>query len=120
MRGNDTAARLLIAHLQLEEYFDDDAENLPTLKHVMDAHFASSSTHTSIDFLMERQRRLSIMLHIVEEVFGASPDIDSWDDVRKKLGGISQEQFAKRFHPDFEIEAQGLKLYKRAKHAVRP
>ena len=107
-------ARILADHLKLTI---DMA--LPTLKHVMDAYFGAQTIHTAADFLTERQRRLRIMLDIVEDIFGQNKEGDSWEQVYARLGGMSQEQFKATFHDDFEIEADKLKLYKRAKHAVR-
>ena len=107
-------ARILVDRLKL-----DIKMALPTLKHVMDAYFGAQTIHTAADFLMERQRRLRIMLDIVEDVFGSNREGDTWEQVYARLGGISAQDFKATFHEDFEIEAEELKLYKRAKHAVR-
>lgn len=107
------ASRLLHDHLKLNVPMD-----LPTMKHSMDAQFASDAMHTSSEFLIERKRRLTIMIQIVEELFGDCKEGNSWEDVYKRLGGIDADTFKERFHPDFEIEADSLKLYNRAKHQV--
>jgi len=57
------------------------------------------------------------MLDIVEDVFGSNKEGDTWEQVYARLGGISAQDFKATFHEDFEIEAEKLKLYKRAKHA---
>lgn len=106
-------ARLLCNYLKL-----DIPMELPTLKHVMDAYFSSSAMHTSSDFLIERKRRLSIMLDIVEDVFGDKKEGCTWEEVYERLGGMDENSFKQAFHADFEIEAEKLQLYKRAKHMV--
>lgn len=93
--------------------------DLPTLKHVMDAYFSNSPLHTSSNFLIERKRRLSIMLGIVDELFGDAKDGLSWEEVYQRLEkGMDEKKFRETFHPDFEVEAEKLQLYKRAKHMV--
>ena len=110
------AAAILAHKLDL-----DMPTTMPTPKHIMDAYFQSPLSHPSqTDFLKERQRRLGIMLDVVERIFGANKEQNSWSEVYESLGGITAEMFKETFHPSFEIEAKGLKLYKRAKHAVRP
>lgn len=107
-------ARILCGHLNINIPME-----LPTLKHVMDAYFSASAMHTSSDFLIERKRRLKIMLGIVEDLFGDAKEGYTWEEVYKLLGeGMNEESFKKQFHPDFEIEAEKLQLYKRAKHMV--
>lgn len=106
-------ARILCSYLKLNIPME-----LPTLKHVMDAYFSSSAMHTSSEFLIERKRRLKIMLDIVEDVFGDKKDGCTWDEVYERLGGMNKDSFKQAFHADFEIEAEKLQLYKRAKHAV--
>ena len=97
----------------------DIRADLPTAKHIMDAYFTSPLSHPpSIDFLQERQRRLGIMLSVVENVFGSHKENDDWSEIYERLDDITPEQFKQRFHPTFDIEAGHLKLYKRAKHAV--
>lgn len=108
------AATLLANHLRLSL-----GPELPTLKHVMDAYFGAQSTHTNADFLIERRRRLAIMLSIVEDLFGEQKEGNSWEDVYSSLGGMDEKSFKQKFHPTFEIDAERLKLYSRAKHAVR-
>lgn len=109
-------ARLLINHLNLQSIKNME---LPTLKHVMDAYFSSSPLHTSSSFLIERKRRLSIMLGIVDELFGDAKDGLTWEEVYQRLGdGMDEKKFKQAFHPDFEIEADKLQLHKRAKHMV--
>lgn len=110
-------ARLLADHLSLK-LNQVEGGGMPTVKHVMDAYFASNTMHTSSDFLIERKRRLRIMLDIVEDLFGGKKDGNSWEDVYELLGGIDEDGFKKTFHDDFEIEAEKLQLYRRAKHAV--
>ncbi|KAK9893861.1 Galactokinase [Cystobasidium minutum MCA 4210] len=105
-------ARILCSYLKLNIPME-----LPTLKHVMDAYFSSSAMHTSSEFLIERKRRLKIMLDIVEDVFGDKKDGCTWDEVYERLGGMNKDSFKQAFHADFEIEAEKLQLYKRAKHA---
>ncbi|CAD6584398.1 MAG: galactokinase [Cyphobasidiales sp. Tagirdzhanova-0007] len=107
------AAAILAHKLDL-----DMPTTMPTPKHIMDAYFQSPLSHPSqTDFLKERQRRLGIMLDVVERIFGANKEQNSWSEVYESLGGITAEMFKETFHPSFEIEAKGLKLYKRAKHA---
>lgn len=106
------AGYLLAKDLNLKTEMD-----LPTPKHIMDAYFASLQMHTSSSFLIERKRRLKMMLKLVDECFGADVDGLSWDRVYELLGGITAEDFTKQFHPEFEIEADKLQLYKRLKHA---
>lgn len=107
------AAALLAKYLNLKLGMD-----LPTPKHIMDAYFQEQRTHTSSEFLIERQRRLTIMLSIVKDLFGPHQDGYNWKEVYQSLDNISPEDFRQRFHPTFEIEADKLHLYKRAKHAV--
>lgn len=109
------ASVMLAEHLGLA---GKTALDLPTPKHVMDLYFGQAQTHQGSDFLIERRRRLGIMLDIVEELFQDSKEGMEWDQVYKRLGGIDEQAFIKRFHPDFEIEADKLQLYKRIKHAV--
>jgi galactokinase len=109
------AATVLASYLNLDLPMD-----LPTPKHVMDAHFATTPTHTVSTFLIERSRRLGMMLALVEEVFGTKKDGEKWEEVYARLGGISEKDFKEKFHPTFEIEADKLQLYKRIKHAVGP
>lgn len=107
------AATILATYLNLDMPMD-----LPTPKHVMDAHFASTPTHTVSTFLIERSRRLGMMLALVEDVLGDKKDGETWQQVYERLGGIGEKEFKDRFHPTFEIEADKLQLYKRIKHAV--
>jgi galactokinase len=68
----------------------------------------------------ENVHRLKVMLEKVEEVFGHKREGESWDEILNgRLGGMSREVFEGEFQGGFEIEAQRLKLYKRAKHHVR-
>lgn len=103
-----TSATLLAAHLGLQLEV-----RLPTLKHVMDGYFAEKA-----DAPADPRERLQEMLRVVEEAYGDRKEGHSWDDIYSRLGGVSREQFRKTFHPDFEIEADNLKLYARTKHAV--
>lgn len=105
--------RVLAKHLNLRM----DTE-LPTLKNVMDGYFGKQRRQGA-DLLAERQDQLQTMLDIVEEVLGNAKEGDSWEQVYTRLGGMSEQDFKNTFHPDFDIEANELQLYKRAKHAVR-
>jgi galactokinase len=107
-------ARLLCKHLNL-----DLPMELPTLKHVMDAYFSSSQMHASSEFLIERKRRLKIMLGIVEDLFQDAKEGETWDQVYERLGdGMDKKKFKETFHSEFDVEAEKLQLYKRAKHMV--
>lgn len=59
------------------------------------------------------------MLGIVDELFGEHKEGYTWKEVYQTLGGdMDETKFKEAFHPDFEIEAEKLQLYKRAKHMV--
>lgn len=105
------ATRLLERHLGLSL-----PQTHPTPKHVMDAYFGNAESN--IPPPEDQQQQLQKMVEIVEEVFGGTPEGNDWDNVYKLLGGIDQAEFVQTFHPEFEIEADRLKLYKRIKHTV--
>lgn len=59
------------------------------------------------------------MLGIIDELFGDAKEGCTWKEVYERLGnGMDEQKFKQAFHPDFEIEAEKLQLYKRAKHMV--
>ena len=97
------ASFLLARHLKFLE------EHSTTLKQILDQ---SSPVKGSSESPAEVIERLQSLLDIVEKQFNQYANGLSWEEVYALCGdGMDQEQFKRKFHPNFEIEADKVHIY---------